>query len=32
MNEENTEYFGESYTLTNTLAYYGQVNYNYDQR
>lgn len=32
MNEENTEYFGESYTLTNTLAYYGQVNYNYAQR
>lgn len=32
MNEENTEYFGESYTLTNTLAYYGQVNYNYDER
>ena len=32
MNEENTEYFGESYTLTNTLAYYGQVNYNFDQR
>ena len=32
MNEENTEYFGESYTLTNTLAYYGQFNYNFDQR
>ena len=32
MNEENTEYFGESYTLTNTLAYYGQVNYNFGQR
>ncbi len=32
MNEENTEYFGESYTLTNTLAYYAQVNYNFDQR
>ena len=32
MNEENTEYFGESYTLTNTLAYYAQMNYNYDQR
>ena len=32
MNEENTDYFGESYTLTNTLAYYGQANYNYDQR
>ena len=32
MNEENTEYFGESYTLTNTLAYYTQVNYNFDQR
>ena len=32
MNEENTEYFGESYTLTNTLAYYTQLNYNYDQR
>ena len=32
MNEENTEYFSESYTLTNTLAYYGQVNYNFDRR
>ncbi len=32
MNEEKTEYFGESYTLTNTLAYYGQFNYNFDQR
>ncbi|MBR1755379.1 MAG: SusC/RagA family TonB-linked outer membrane protein [Bacteroidaceae bacterium] len=32
MNEENTDYFGESYTLTNTLAYYGQFNYNFDQR
>ena len=32
MNEENGEYFGESFTLTNTLAYYGQVNYNFDQR
>ena len=32
MNEENTEYFGESYGLTNTLAYYGQVNINFDQR
>ena len=32
MNEENTEYFSESYTLTNTLAYYGQLNYNFDQR
>lgn len=32
MNEENTDYFGESYTLTNSLAYYGQVNYNFDQR
>lgn len=32
MNEENTEYFGESYTLTNTLAYYTQINYNFDQR
>ena len=31
-NEENTDYFGESYTLTNSMAYYGQVNYNYDQR
>ena len=32
MNEENTDYFGESYTLTNSMAYYGQFNYNYDQR
>ena len=32
MNEENTEYFGESYTLTNTLAYYAQAAYNFDQR
>ena len=31
MNEENADYFGESYTLTNTLAYYGQVNYNFNQ-
>ncbi len=27
MNEENTEYFGESYTQTNTLAFYGLLNY-----
>ena len=32
MNEENTDYFGESYTLTNSMAYYGQFNYNFDQR
>ncbi len=32
MNEENTEYFGESFTQTNTLAYYGQLAYNYDNR
>ena len=32
MNEENTEYFGESFTQTNSLAYYGQVAYNFDQR
>ena len=32
MNEENTDYFSESYTLTNTLAYYGTANYNFDQR
>ena len=31
MNEENTDYFGESYTLTNSMAYYSQINYNYDQ-
>ena len=32
MNEENTEYFGESFTQTNTLAYYGQAVYSYAQR
>ena len=32
MNEENTEYFGESFTQTNSLAYYGQAAYNFDQR
>ena len=32
MNEENTEYFGESFTTTNTMAYYGQAVYSYDQR
>ena len=32
MNEENTEYFGEGFTQTNTLAYYGQAVYSYDQR
>ncbi len=32
MNEENTDYFGESFTQTNTLAYYGQAVYSYDQR
>jgi outer membrane receptor protein involved in Fe transport len=32
MNLENTEYFGESYTQTNTLAFYGQVVYNLLQR
>lgn len=32
MNEENTKYFGESFTQTNTLAYYAQAVYSYDQR
>ena len=32
MNEENTDYFGESFTQTNTLAYYAQGVYSYDQR
>ena len=32
MNEENTEYFGETFTQTNSLAFYGQVAYNFDQR
>ena len=32
MNEENTNYFGEYTTKTNTLAYYGQLVYSYDQR
>ena len=32
MNEENTEYFGESFTRTNNLAYYGQAVYSFDQR
>ncbi len=31
-NEENTEYFGESFTQTNSLAYYATSTYNYDQR
>ena len=32
MNEENTNYFSEYYTRTNTLAYYGQLVYSYDKR
>lgn len=32
MNEENTDYFSESFTQTNTLAYYAQAVYSYDQR
>ena len=32
MNEENTDYFSEAFTLTNTLAYYGMLSYTYDQR
>ena len=32
MNEENTDYFGETFTQTNSLAFYGQVAYNFDQR
>jgi len=32
MNEENTEYFGESFTQQNTLAYFGMATYSYDQR
>ena len=31
-NEENTDYFGESFTQTNTLAYYAQGVYSFDQR
>lgn len=31
-NEENTEYFGESFTQNNTLAYYATATYSYDQR
>ncbi len=31
-NEENTDYFSEYYTRTNTLAYYGQLVYSYDKR
>ncbi|SNU03814.1 TonB-linked outer membrane protein, SusC/RagA family [Prevotellaceae bacterium MN60] len=31
-NEENTDYFSESFTQTNTLAYYAQAVYSYDQR
>lgn len=31
-NEENTEYFGESYIQRNTLAFYGTATYNYDSR
>lgn len=32
MNEENTEYFGESFTTDNRLAYYATTTYNFDQR
>ena len=32
MNEENTDYFGESFTQTNSLAFYGQAVYSFDQR
>ena len=32
MNEENTEYFGETFTQTNSLAFYGQAVYSFDQR
>ena len=32
MNEENTEYFGESFATTNMLAYYATATYSYDQR
>ena len=31
-NEENSDYFSERTTKTNTLAYFAQINYNYDQR
>lgn len=32
MNEENTDYFSEAFTQTNTLAYFGTATYNFDQR
>ena len=32
MNEENTEYFGESFTQNNSLAYYGQFDYTFMNR
>ncbi|MBQ4392286.1 MAG: SusC/RagA family TonB-linked outer membrane protein [Prevotella sp.] len=32
MNEENTEYFGESFTQHNSLAYYGQFDYSFKKR
>lgn len=32
MNEENTEYFSEDFTQTNTLAFYAQAVYSYAQR
>ena len=32
MNEENTEYFGESFTRTNMVAFYGQAAYSFDER
>lgn len=32
MNEENTDYFTEGYTLTNSLAYFADISYTYDQR
>lgn len=31
-NEENTDYFSESFTQTNTLAYYAQAAYSYDSK
>ncbi len=31
-NEENTDYFGETFTKNNSLAYYGQLDYSFLER
>ena len=32
MNEENTDYFSDTFSRTNTLAFYGTATYSYDQK